>query len=207
VKPRASTDSDPHGERRSLLHRIRSGALRWCWLTGRRGIRDAVVVEVPETRFAYVGEDRVAYQVFGEGPPDVVYMAGVAETIDLRWEWPPYAHFLRRLASFSRVVTLDQRGQGGSDRVSRSGLSVWEDWAEDVRAVLDAVGSTRAALFATLDTTPIAVLLAATEPERFQSLILFEGTARLAAADEYPGLSLDFGPRTRGASCSAHGPC
>jgi class 3 adenylate cyclase len=148
-------------------------------------------VEVPETRFAYVGEDRVAYQVFGEGPPDVVYMSGTAETIDVRWEWPPYAHFLRRLASFSRVVAFDQRGQGGSDRVSRSGVSVWEDWAEDVRAVLDAVGSERCALFATIETTPIALLLAATEPERTQSLILFSGTARLAAAADYPGLSLD----------------
>src|SRR5262249_24078603 len=100
--------------------------------------RDAVAVDVPETRFAQGGEDRVSYPVFGDGPPDVVYMQGVTETIDLRWEWPPYAHFLRRLASFSRVVTFDQRGQGASDRVSRSGVSVWEDWAEDARAVLDA---------------------------------------------------------------------
>jgi class 3 adenylate cyclase/alpha-beta hydrolase superfamily lysophospholipase len=160
-------------------------------LTGDVGIRDAVVVEVPETRFARVGDDRVAYQVFGEGPPDVVYMSGATETIDVRWEWPPYAHFLRRLASFSRVVMFDQRGQGGSDHVSQSRASVWEDWAEDLRAVLDAVGSERAALFATIDTTPIALLLAATEPERTQSLILFEGTARLAASDDYPGVSLD----------------
>jgi class 3 adenylate cyclase len=148
-------------------------------------------VDVPETRFAQVGEDRVAYQVFGEGPPDVVYMQGVTETIDVRWEWPPYAHFLRRLASFSRVVTFDQRGQGGSDRVSRSGASVWEDWAEDARAVLDAVGSDRSALFAGIETTPIALLLAATEPERTQSLVLFGGTARVAASEDYPGVSLD----------------
>ena len=136
-----------------------------------------LAVDVPETRFAQVGEDRVAYQVFGEGPPDVVYMQGMGDTIDLRWDWPPYAHFLRRLASFCRVVTFDQRGQGASDRVSRSGVSLWEDWAEDARAVLDAVGSERAALFAGMETTPIALLLAATEPERTQSLILFEGTA------------------------------
>jgi len=152
-------------------------------------MRNAGVVEVPETRFAHVGEDRVAYQVFGEGPPDVVYVSGTTETIDLRWEWPPYAHFLRRLASFCRVVTLDQRGQGGSDRVTQSGISVWEDWAQDVRAVLDAVGSERSALFATVETTPIALLLAATAPEQIKSLILFEGTARLAASDDYPGLS------------------
>jgi class 3 adenylate cyclase len=162
-------------------------------------------VEVPETRFAQVGEDRVAYQVFGEGPPDVVYMSGATETIDLRWDWPPYAHFLRRLASFSRVVTFDQRGQGSSDRVSRSGVSLWEDWAEDARAVLDAVGSERAALFATVDTTPIALLRAATEPERTQSLILFAGTARFAAAEDYPGVSLDTMREVRRVTAEAWG--
>ena len=149
-------------------------------------------MDVPETRFAQVGEDRVAYQVFGAGPPDVVYMHGIGDTIDLRWDWPPYAHFLRRLASFCRVVTFDQRGQGASDRVSRSGVSLWEDWAEDARAVLDAVGSERAALFAGMETTPIALLLAATEPERTQSLILCCGSARFAASENYPGMSLDF---------------
>jgi class 3 adenylate cyclase/alpha-beta hydrolase superfamily lysophospholipase len=148
-------------------------------------------MEVPDTRFAQVGEDRVAYQVFGEGPPDVVFMAGATETIDLRWEWPPYAHFLRRLASFSRVVMFDQRGQGASDRVSQSSVSAWEDWAEDARAVLDAVGSERSALLSGMETTPIALLRAATEPERTQSLVLFAGTARFAAADDYPGLPPD----------------
>jgi class 3 adenylate cyclase len=118
-------------------------------------------------------------------------MQGMTETIDSRWEWPPYAYFLRRLASFCRVVTFDQRGQGGSDRVSRSGASVWEDWAEDARAVLDAVGSERSSLFAGVETTPIALLLAATEPERAQSLVLYGGTARLAASEDYPGLSID----------------
>jgi class 3 adenylate cyclase len=146
------------------------------------------VVEVPETRFARVGDDRVAYQVFGEGPPDLIFMAGTGDAIDVRWEWPPYAHFLRRLASFSRVTMFDPRGQGASDRVV-PGVSVWEDWAQDARAVLDAVGSERAALFAVLDATPIAVLFAATQPERTQALILFGGTARFAAADDYPGLS------------------
>src|SRR5262245_32227115 len=117
-------------------------------------------------------------------------MQGIGDTIDMRWDWPPYAHFLRRLASFSRVVTFDQRGQGASDRVSRSGVSLWEDWAEDARAVLDAVGSERAALFSGMETTPIALLLAATEPERIQSLILFHGSARFAASEDYPGMSL-----------------
>jgi class 3 adenylate cyclase len=145
-------------------------------------------VDTPETRFARVGDDRVAYQVFGEGPPDLVFMAGTGDAIDVRWEWPPYAHFLRRLASFSRVIMFDPRGQGASDRVV-PGVSVWEDWAQDARAVLDAVGSERAALFAGMDATLIAVLFAATQPERAQALVLFCGTARFAAADDYPGLS------------------
>jgi pimeloyl-ACP methyl ester carboxylesterase len=89
-----------------------------------RGIGNAVAVEVPRTQFARVGDDRVAYQVFGEGPPDLAYMAGTTDTIDLRWEWPPYAHFLRRLAAFSRVVMFDRRGQGASDSVSQEGTSV-----------------------------------------------------------------------------------
>jgi class 3 adenylate cyclase/alpha-beta hydrolase superfamily lysophospholipase len=150
------------------------------------------VADIPDTKFVRLGEDRIAYQVFGEGPPDLVYMAGTTDTIDLRWEWPPYAHFLRRLGSFSRVVMFDRRGQGGSDPVSTEGISVWEDWADDTRAVLDAVGSERAALFAGIESTPIALLFAATEPDRSQSLILFAGTARFASAEDYPwGLPVD----------------
>jgi class 3 adenylate cyclase len=154
-------------------------------------MRNAVAVEVPETRFARVGEDRVAYQVFGEGPPDLIYMAGTGDALDLRWEWPPYALFLRRLASFSRVIMFDQRGQGASDRVV-PGVSVWEDWAQDARAVQAEVGCERAALFAGMDATPIALMFAATQPERAHALILFCGTARFATADDYPGLSPDF---------------
>jgi class 3 adenylate cyclase len=156
-------------------------------LTRDAGVRNAVAVEVPETRFAQVGDDRVAYQVFGEGPPDLVYMAGMSETVDTRWDWPPYAYFLRRLSSFSRVVMFDSRGQGASDPVSKEGVSVWEDWADDARAVLDAVGSERAALFSNMEATASAVLFAATQPERTQALVLFLGTARTLAGDDYPG--------------------
>jgi class 3 adenylate cyclase len=86
---------------------------------------------------------------------------------------------------------FDQRGQGGSDRVAPEGVSLWEDWAKDARAVLDVVDSERAALFVGMEETPIAVLFAATQPERTQALALFCGTARFAAADDYPGLSPD----------------
>jgi len=169
-----------------------------------RGSETLSCVDVPETRFARVGDDRVAYQVFGQGPPDLLYMAGTGDALDVRWEWPPYAHFLRRLASFSRVIMFDPRGQGVSDRVA-PGVSVWEDWTQDARAVLDAVGSERAAVWAGLDATPIAVLFAATQPERTQALILFGGTARFAAADDYPGVSPEFTDDAQSAVAEAWG--
>src|SRR3974377_355736 len=98
-------------------------------------------VDVPETQFTWVGDDRVAYQVFGDGPVDLVYSPGTTATIDLAWDWPPYAHFLRRLGSFARVVMFDRRGSGASDRATGPGLAIWEHWADDIRAVLDATGS------------------------------------------------------------------
>jgi class 3 adenylate cyclase/predicted alpha/beta hydrolase len=157
-----------------------------------RELRRCAPVDVPETRFTRIGDDRIAYQVFGEGPTDLLYMVGTTDTIDVRWEWPPYAHFLRRLGSFSRVIMFDRRGCGASDPVSREGLPVWEDWADDTRAVLDAVGSERAAVYAGIESGPIALLFAAIEPERTQALVLFTATARFSAAEDYPwGLELD----------------
>lgn len=148
-------------------------------------------MEVPDTRFTWVGDDRIAYQVFGEGPPDLL-VAASTDAMDLRWDWPPYAHFLRRLASFSRVILFDRRGSAASDPVSREGVSLWEDWADDARAVLDAVGSERAALWGGFDSGPTVILFAATEPDRTLSLILYATTARFAAAEDYPwGLSAD----------------
>ena len=166
-----------------------AGGLRdW---TGNMPVGNAVAVEVPETQFTRVGGDRIAYQVFGDGPPDLL-VAASTDAMDMRWDWPPYAHFLRRLASFSRVILFDRRGSAASDPVSRAGASVWEDWADDARAVLDAVGSERAAIWGGFDSGPTVILFAATEPERTQSLILHTTTARFAAAEDYPfGLSLD----------------
>lgn len=153
-------------------------------------IGNAVGVEVPQTRFTRVGEDRIAYQVFGAGPVDLVYAIGTTSTIDTAWEWPPYAMFLRRLGSFARVIVFDRRGSGASDRPSSSGLAIWEHWADDIRAVLDAAGSGRTAIFASTDSGPSAVLFAATAPDRVRALILSCSTARFAIADDYPfGLS------------------
>jgi class 3 adenylate cyclase len=142
-------------------------------------------VDVPTTHFTRVGEDRIAYQVFGAGPPDLL-IAGSTDAMDLRWDWPPFAHWLRRLASFSRVIQFDRRGSAASDPVSRAGASMWEDWADDARAVLDAAGSERAAVLGGFDSGPTVILFAATEPERTQSLILFATSARFVVADDYP---------------------
>ena len=123
-------------------------------------IGDALSEESPDTWFTRVGNDRIAYQVFGDGPIDLVYVMGTTQrwtTIDLAWDWPPYAHYLRRLASFTREIMFDRRGSGASDRVTGAGLSIWEHWADDIRAVQDAAGSERAAIYATSDSGPSAI--------------------------------------------------
>jgi class 3 adenylate cyclase/predicted alpha/beta hydrolase len=149
-------------------------------------------VDSPETQFTWVGNDRVAYQVFGDGPVDLVYVMGTTQTIDLVWDWPPWAHYLRRLGSFTRVIMFDRRGQGASDRATGAGLAIWEHWADDIRAVMDAAGSERAAIYAASDSGPSAIFFAATTPDRTQALVLYCTTARFPFADDYPwGLSLE----------------
>lgn len=136
-----------------------------------------VVGVVPETRFAHVGEDQVAYQVLGEGPTDLLYMSGIGDCIDARWEYRPFASFLERLASFCRLIMFDRRGTGASDPVPLDALPPWEEWAQDALAVLDAVESERASVLGINDAGAPAILLAATQPERTRSLILANATA------------------------------
>jgi class 3 adenylate cyclase len=144
------------------------------------------VVEVPETRYASVGDADVAYQVFGDGPVDLVYFYGLGSHVELGWETPADAEFLRQLGSVARVTQFDRRGTGASDGVLRNGLPTWEDWTQDLRAVLDAVGWERASILTELDSGPIAILFAATHPERVSNLVLSNVTARYLAADDYP---------------------
>src|SRR5262245_30485008 len=84
---------------------------------------------VPETRFATLGGDRIAYQVFGEGNVDLLYVSATGDPIELRWDWPAYASFLRLLGSHARVITFDRRGSGSSDNLSGQSLANWEHWA------------------------------------------------------------------------------
>jgi class 3 adenylate cyclase len=144
------------------------------------------VIDIPETRFALLGEDRVAYQVFGQGPPDLLWMPPSADCIDMRWEYPPLASFLRRLASFSRVIMFDRRGTGASDPVPLDALPTMEEWAGDALAVLDQVGSERAAILGGGDSGPPAIFFAATHPQRSLALILANTWARIARDKDYP---------------------
>jgi class 3 adenylate cyclase len=146
----------------------------------------SLMVEIPETRFAKLGNDRIAYQVVGEGPPDLLWLTGLGEPIDSRWDYPPCASFVRRLASFSRLIMLDRRGVGASDPVSSEALPRWEGWVDDAMAVLDAVGSGRAIILGGSQGGPAAIMFAATRPERTQALILANTAARFAQADDYP---------------------
>jgi class 3 adenylate cyclase len=165
------------------------------------------VADVPETYYAMLGGDRIAYQCFGVGPPDLLWMSAIADCIDARWEYPPFASLLRRLASFSRVIMFDRRGSGASDPVSLEALPTWEEWADDALCVLDAVGSERASLFGHTDGGAVAALFAATHPERTSSLILANAWARSVRAPDYPPGVLDEADlaRTVGALAAAWG--
>jgi class 3 adenylate cyclase len=139
----------------------------------------------PETRYAKSGDVNIAYQVVGDGPLDLVLVPGFVSHLDLDWEEPRYAHFLRRLASFSRLIRFDKRGTGLSDRPG--GLPDLETRMDDVRAVLDTVGSERAALLGYSEGGPMCILFAATYPERTSALVLYGTyTKRRDPDDDYP---------------------
>ncbi len=143
-------------------------------------------METPETRFAKLADQRIAYQVFGEGPIDLLVVSGWFSNVDGIWEEPSSARFLRRLAAFSRVILFDRRGTGASDPLQVSTTTTLEAWADDVRIVLDAVESDRAALLALVDGGRMAMLFAASHPDRTTALILANSAARFLKSDDYP---------------------
>jgi class 3 adenylate cyclase len=145
-----------------------------------------VGAEAPETKYVRVGESDVAYQVLGDGSPDYLYCYGLGSHVDLAWDLPGVAAFLRQMASFCRPIFFDRRGTGASDGLLSHAMPTWEEWAEDIGAVLDAVGSTEAVLSAELDAGPFAILYAALHPERVKALVLCNTAARCLRADDYP---------------------
>jgi len=133
--------------------------------------------ELPRTRYARNGDIHIAYQVVGEGPPDLVFTPGMWSNVELQWEAPPMAHFLNRLASFTRLIVFDPRGGGLSD--PGSGTDLLEERMDDLRAVMDACGSERAAVAGASWGGPLALLFAATYPDRTSALVLLETFAKL----------------------------
>ncbi|MGH3115911.1 MAG: alpha/beta fold hydrolase [Gaiellales bacterium] len=138
----------------------------------------------PQTHYARSGDVSVAYQVVGEGDIDLVLVYGWISQVEYLWENPGSRHVLERLASFARVIHFDKRGSGLSDRVAT--LPALEERMDDVRTVLDAVGSEHAAIFGLSEGGAMSILFAATYPERTSALILYGATAKLIADDDHP---------------------
>lgn len=145
---------------------------------------------IPETRYAESDGVSIAYQVLGDGPIDLVMVPGFASHLEHAWQHPKLAHFYHRLASHSRLILLDKRGTGLSDRVPPNDLPGIEQRKDDLKAVLDAVGTTRAALIGVSDGGPLAILFAATYPERTRSLVVVNSYARrVSSVDHEPALT------------------
>lgn len=143
-------------------------------------------MQQPQTRFALSRDVNIAYQVIGDGPIDLVFVMGWVSNIDEFWTEPSFARFLGRLAKFSRLIVFDKRGTGLSDRVDDKNLPTIEQRMDDVRAVMDAVGSQSAVLFGVSEGGPMSMVFAATYPERTRALITFGSYARFTPTADHP---------------------
>ena len=140
----------------------------------------------PATRYAATPHGYVAYQVFGEGPTTVLFIPNWSTNLDVMWDEPALAAYLKRLASFSRVVCFDKRGTGVSDPVPLAAPPTLEEWMDDAVAALDAAGVEEAAVIGDTEGGPMAMLLAATSPQRVTALVLVNSFARWQRAPDYP---------------------
>jgi pimeloyl-ACP methyl ester carboxylesterase len=141
---------------------------------------------IPQTRYARSGDLNIAYQTVGDGPFHLLWIPGFVSNVELAWEEPSLAHFFRRLGSFSTLILFDKRGTGLSDRVPRDQLPTLEERVDDVRAVLDAVGVDRAALVGHSEGGNLAMLFAATHPERTIALVTLGVFAKRLWSQDYP---------------------
>jgi class 3 adenylate cyclase len=140
--------------------------------------------DIPSTRYVKSDDVHIAYQVVGEGPFDLLFVPGFVSNIEAIWQSPDQSAFFRRLASFCRVIMFDKRGTGMSDRGSQ--IFTLEQRMHDVRAILDEVGSKRAALFGVSEGGPMSLLYSATYPDRTSALVLYGSYARRSWAPDYP---------------------
>jgi pimeloyl-ACP methyl ester carboxylesterase len=144
-------------------------------------------VSAPPTQYAKSGDASIAYQVVGDGPIDLVLVLGFATHLELQWESPQFARFFERIGSFSRLILFDKRGTGLSDPVAE--VPTLEQRVDDVRAVMDAAGSERAALFGISEGGPMGIVFAASHPERATALVLHGAMGRTTEAPDYPWAS------------------
>jgi pimeloyl-ACP methyl ester carboxylesterase len=150
------------------------------------------LAQQPQTRFALSGDVNIAYQVIGNGQIDLVFVMGWVSNIDEFWTEPAFARFLERLAKFSRLIIFDKRGTGLSDRVDEHRLPSLEQRMDDVRAVMDAAGSKKAALLGISEGGPMSLVFAATYPERTHCVMTFGSYARPIPGPGHPwGRSAD----------------
>ena len=143
-------------------------------------------MDVPETEYAWNGDVSLAYQVFGGGPVDLVYLQGFTSHVDLNWEGPHLSRFLRGLGRQARVIHTDRRGWGCSDRFSPGDVAPLEEQVDDLVAVMDAAGSERAVVFGSGETGLTAMLFAATYPERTAGIVLCDSFVTYCASEETP---------------------
>jgi class 3 adenylate cyclase/pimeloyl-ACP methyl ester carboxylesterase len=139
--------------------------------------------EVPETQYAKSGDVNIAYQVVGDGPFDLIHVPPFVSNLELQWEDPAERRYFERLASFCRLIMFDKRGIGLSDRVA---VATLEERMDDLRAVMDAIGSQRAAVYGGSESGALSILFTATYPERVSALVLYGAYARMAWAPDYP---------------------
>jgi class 3 adenylate cyclase len=141
---------------------------------------------LPETRYVTRGDIHIAYQVLGEGDLDLVLVSSWFSHLEARWDIPSFAHYLRRLASFSRLISFDKYGMGLSDPVPSRSLPPIEEWMDDVRAVMNAVESERAAILGLVEGGLMAAMFAASYPDRTSALVLANATAKSSWGPDYP---------------------
>ena len=141
------------------------------------------MIEVPETRYVKSGDVNIAYQVVGDGPFDLVHVPPFVSNLELQWEDPAERRYFERLASFSRLIMFDKRGTGLSDRVA---VATLEERMDDLRAVMDAAGSQRAAIYGGSEGGALSILFAVTYPDRVSALALYGAYPRMTWAPDYP---------------------
>jgi len=151
-----------------------------------RAAMDREPLDVPEVRYARSGDVNIAYQVVGDGPFDLVFVMGWISHLEYSWSEPSFARFLRRLATFARVILFDKRGTGLSDRVPLDQLPTLEQRMDDVRAVMEAVGCERAVLCGVSEGGPMCSLFSATYPEKTMALVMIGSYARRLKGEGYP---------------------